>query len=267
MKNILISRWVLLSSLGLLAVACGRGVEADSAEDADESVSVTSSESALTTELSDEVTQPASTSTDQLASAAAARIATRFTPSGCVTSVVAGSKVTYTLTNCTGPYGLVSVSGTLVATYSRPSTNAGGVQVVITGSGIQANKATFDVNATVVASQNGSTKTANVTATSTGTGPRGVSLKRNGTYTVTFDSTTQCATVNGSWSTDVGAREATTTVTDYQRCKGTCAATGTIVHSTLRGATVTVAYNGTSAASWSTTGGRAGTVNLLCSPK
>lgn len=253
-----------LMSLSLFALACGAGTtEADSAEDADESVSVTSVESALTAEVSDEVAQPQSATADALATSAAGRVPTHFTPSGCAVAVQAGTKVTYTLTNCTGRYGLVSVSGTVVATYSRA--NGGAVKVVVTSTGLKANEATLDVNATVLASQTGTTKTAEVTSSASGTGSRGVTLTRNGTYPVTYDLETECITVNGSWKTGVGTRDSTTTVSNYARCKGACATSGSIVHEAVRGPIVTIAYSGASTAAWSTSGGRSGSLDLRCS--
>jgi hypothetical protein len=252
-----------LLSLALAAVGCGgSGVEAASAEDADESVSVTSTESALTSELSDEIAQPQSATTEQLATDAATRVPAAFTPQGCITSVRAGAKVTFTVVNCTGPYGLVNVSGTVVATYSRTSTGA--AQVVVTATGLTANTLTLDVNATAISTQVGSIKTANVTSASSGTGPRGITLTRDGTYTVTYDSATACITVNGAWQTDVGARTATTTVSNFARCKGACPTSGTLVHETVRGNTLTLTYSGGATAAWSTATGRSGSLNLIC---
>ena len=263
MHNTLISRAFLLS-LVVLALGCGGGdPEAVSAEDADESVTVTSTESALTAEVADEVAQPASSTADQLAATATARVPAHFTPSGCATAVQAGPKVTYTLTNCTGRYGLVSVTGTVVATYSRAG--AGGVAVQVTSTGLKANQATIDVNATVVSTQAGTVKTATVSSNATGTGPRGAALTRNGDYVVTYDEATECITVNGSWKTGSGARQSTTAVANYARCKGACPTSGSIVHDTSRGPVVTIVYSGQATATWSTSGGRTGTLNLICS--
>ena len=263
MRNSMISRGFLMS-LAIAAAGCvGASSDSAVAEDADESASVTSTESALTAELSDEVAQPMSATTEQLAADATVRVPKAFLPSSCVVAVQAGPKVTYTLTNCTGPFGLVTVSGTLVATYSR--TNSGAVQAVITGTGLKANKSTIDVNATVIATKSGSTKSADVTSSASGTGPRGIALSRDGQYTVTYDSETSCATVNGSWKTDVGSRSSSTTVTNYARCKGACPTSGTIVHDTPRNTSVTVTYSGAETAAWSTSAGRSGTVNLACS--
>ena len=249
--------------LSLSFLSCGRGEESDGAEDADESTAVTSSESALTSELSDEVAQPMSATPENLASTAATRVASHLRPPGCLTKTVNGATVASVMVDCTGPYGLVHVTGTLTAVYSRGT--AGAVQVVITGTGIKANSAVIDINATVNATQTNGIKRAEVVANSTGTGPRGGSLSREGTYTVTYDPTAECVTLDGSWTTKVSTRTATTVVAGYKRCKGTCpAAGGTIVHTQGRVMTVTMTYDGSAVASWATAGGRSGTVNLKC---
>lgn len=240
MINSFIFRAVVVS-VALMASSCG-GVsdDASSAEDADESVSVTSTESALTAELSDDLAQAQTTTGEQLAADAVKHVPARFTPSSCVTAVQSGATVTYTLTNCTGRFGLVSVSGIVVAKYSRVA--GGAVQVLVTSTGLKANRATIDVNATVTVTQAGATKTASVVSSASGTGPRGITVTRNGTYSVTYDTTSECATVNGTWATTSGARQSSTTVSNYARCKGACPTGGTIVHETARGASVTVTY-------------------------
>lgn len=256
-----LNRLVSLLLAATVVTACGRGSEADGAEDADESATVTSAESALTAELSDEVAQPVSATSDTLAQSAATRVPTRMTPSGCVVATQAGATVTYVLTNCTGPWGLVKVNGTLTAVYSRGQ--GGAVQVVITGTGIKANSATFNVNATVTATQAAGVKRAQVVSQSTGTGPRGAAIERNGSYTVTWDAATECITLDGTWETTVGLRTWNTAVTAFKKCAGACpAAGGSIVVSATR-LTVSLSYDGSATAQW-TANNRSGTVKLLC---
>ena len=247
-------------SLGLFG--CGRGEEADGAEDGDESAVVTSSESALTTELSDEVAQPMSATATDLATAASTRVASRVQPPSCLTTTVNGAEVTYVFNNCTGPYGMVNVTGTVKAVYSRAA--GGGVQVVLTGTGVKVNDATVDLNSTVKASQANGVKKADVVADSSGTGPRGNAFTRNGTYTVTYDTTSECVTLDGTWTTRAGVRTSTTTVAGYQRCKGACPKSGGTVTNTTGRTSVVLTYDGSATAQWSTSGGRSGTVNLQC---
>ncbi len=252
----------VLVSLSISSLGCGGGGESAAAEDADDSVNVTSNESALTAEMVDEVDQPDAATADQLAASAVTKVPAHFTPSSCVTAMQQGPKVTYTLTNCTGRYGLVSVTGVVTAVYSRAA--GGGVDVVLTSTGLKANQATLDVNATVRATEAGSVRTAKVDSTTKGTGPRGTTLTHDGDYTVVYDRTTECLTVNGTWSTGVGTKSSTTTVTNFARCKGACPTSGTIVHDTVRGSIVTVTYSGAATASWATSAGRSGTLSLMC---
>lgn len=255
--------WSLLFTMSLAVVGCGRGLESDTAEDADESAVVSSAESALTAELSDEAGQPASTTPEQLAMSAIARVGSRFKPQGCATATQTGATVVYTLTNCTGPFGLVKVNGTLTAVYSRAA--GGGVQVVITGTGVKANDATMDVNSTVIATQAAGVKKAQVTIDGNGTGPRGNSFTRKGAYTLTYDTQSECLTVDGTWQTGSARVGASTVVSGYKRCKGTCpAAGGSIVHTTVRNDVVTLSYDGTATAKYSSTGGRSGSLPLQC---
>lgn len=255
--------WWMLLTMSLAVVGCGRGVEADSAEDADESAVVSSSESALTAELSDEVAQPMSTTPEAMAMNAVTRIGSRMKPAGCATATQTGATVVYTLTNCTGPYGLVKVTGTLTAVYSRAA--GGGVNVVITGTGVKANNATMDINSTVVATQTAGVKKAQVTINGAGTGPRGNSINRNGAYTVTFDTTTECITIDGTWQTGTARLGASTVVAGYKRCKGTCpAGGGSIVHTSAKNEVVTLTYDGTATAKYASSGGRSGSVPLQC---
>ncbi len=264
MRRTLPFRLSLFAALAVLSTACGRLQELDDAEDADESVDVTSAESALTSTLSDEVSQPMSATATDMAMGAATRVGALLKPQGCATQAVNGATVTYTLTNCTGPYGLVKMNGVITAVYSRAA--GGGVQVVLSSTGFKANNATFDLAATVVATQSNGVRTAAVTADSKGTGARGVEVTRQGTYTVVYEPGAECIAVDGTWTTKSGGRTGTTNVVGYKRCKGECPkAGGRIVHTNgARPAnSVTVTYDGSAIAKWAV-GARSGTVNLRC---
>jgi hypothetical protein len=252
---------LLLSSLSLFA--CGRAAEIDDAEDADEAVSIATTESALSTTLTDDLAQPMSATAEDLAAAAEARVGSRLQPAGCVTSTRAGATVTYVFTNCTGPYGLVKLNGTVVAVYSpKPG---GVVQAVVTSTGFKANELTFDLNATVLASETNGVKKADVTVQAEGTGPRGGTVERQGAYVATYDAAAGCVTLDGAWQTKAGLRTSSTVMAGYKRCKGSCpAAGGTITHTGPQRVVTTLSYDGSAVASWSTSSGRSGTLNLRC---
>lgn len=252
-----------LACAGLLACA-GAPSDSELAEDADQALEATSLESALTSEVADETEQPTAVAA---AAAAAARLPARFQPSGCLTSALdeTKAKVVYTFNNCTGPYGLANVTGSISVVYSIAS--ASSVRAAVNSTGLKANGATLDVNATVVASKSGTTKSAEVTSNSSGTSTRGLSVSRQGTYTTIFDTATECLVIDGTWQTKAGVRTSTTTFVAYERCKGKCPADKSkIVHTaTPKGsAAVTLTYDGSAVAKWSTAAGRSGTVNLQC---
>lgn len=258
-------RRVAFLAAGLAALfSCGPTQEVTGAEDGDEAASVTSNESALTSELSDEASQPMSASAADLAASAGTRVASHLQPASCFTKTVTGSTVVFVLTDCTGPYGLVHLTGTLTAVYSRDAN--GGVDVTITGSGVKANGAVIDLDATVVATQTNGVRNATVTTHASGTGARGFALSREGTYELSYDPAAECLTLNGTWTTTVGLKTASTTIANYTRCKGTCpAAGGSLVHVARTGAAVTVTYDGSANASWASTNGKSGTIALTCS--
>ncbi|PZR06579.1 MAG: hypothetical protein DI536_29920 [Archangium gephyra] len=248
----------LLVPLCVLSLAACGG-ESDEAEAADESAAVSSTEAALTSELSDEV---GTTGTpEDLAAAAETRVKANMQPSSCLTTTTAGATTTYVFNNCTGRYGLVTMTGTVTATYSRPSSDV--VRVLIESTGFKANDATLNLKATVDATQQGSVKRAEIASETSGTGPRGNTVSREGDYTVTWDEATECITLDG---TTGSTRVTSTTVSGFRKCKAQCPSSGTIVHSGARGREVTLTYDGSANAAWSTSGGRSGTVALRCGP-
>ena len=201
---------------------------------------------------------------DQAAARIAANVALRWNPSGCATASASGSNVTVTLNDCTGPRGLVHVSGTLSLVVSIDANGS----VVVTGHSddLMVNKAdlTFDVTATY--SSSGTTHSLAVQTQGQGTGPLGNNIDHNGNYTISWDTSSQCGSIDGTWSTEFSNGVQTATRSNdvsVMRCAGGCP-TGTIVHHFLKGQTLTVTFDGTNVASWVTSGGRSGTVNLTC---
>src|SRR5262249_8177269 len=98
-----------------------------------------------------------------------------------------------------------------------------------------------------------------------GTGPLGNMITRTGNYTVGWDTAAGCLSLDGSWMTTVGARTWTTAVTSFRRCQNQCPSSGTIDYHGGFCAHVTLTFNGSAVAQWTTTNA-SGTVNLLCNP-
>lgn len=254
----------LIIPMALLA-GCG-GADTGSSSDASnagvalDSANTTSSESAMLV-ISTDATTPAMTP-PVAAGAAAAAAKTWFQPASCVTATAAANVVTYVLNDCTGPWGLVHTTGTVVVTYQI---QPGQVTASAVATGLSVNGATLNLNSQGVYTINGTTKALAVTTSGDGTGALGNHITRNGSYTVTWDSASLCATLDGSWSTEIAGATWSTSVTGFEQCKGLCPEKGTIAHTGgISKVTITVTFDGSAAAKWSTSRGASGTLNLLC---
>jgi hypothetical protein len=251
--------------LTLLAVAatgaCGR-LDADeiAAGEALDSAEVSQSEAALISTGVDDPGTPLAAG--DLAAAAVAGLAGRFRPSGCATVTRSGNMLTYVLADCTGRFGLVHVSGTLAATLSD---GADGVHAAVTGQGMRVNLATMDMDATAVLSDDGGKRKLVVSTRGEGVGPRGHVFTRDGSYTALRDPATSCVDVDGTWQLQVAGLQRTTTVSGLHSCDGLCPAAGAqIVHAGFRGRTITVVFDGSAVARWTSSTGRQGSVELAC---
>jgi hypothetical protein len=153
------------------------------------------------------------------------------------------------------------MTGTVTVTYS---VDALGIHSHSTATDFALNQSTLDIDATTTYTNSGGTRSLAVTTQSSGTGPLGHPLTRQGDYTVTWTAT--CHTLNGTWSTTVNGLTGSTTVTQVTRCGGACPANGGTVTQTHRnGVTVTITYDGTATAHWSA-GSKSGTIQLPCTP-
>jgi predicted small secreted protein len=249
--------------LGSSLVACtnrGGGADVDSAESAVDSSDSVGSESDLMAATMDgsEATGLVDLTPEQIAVRISANVAGRWA-SGCAKATANGTNVTITYTDCTGPRGLVHVTGELDVAISVSGTT---ITAHATSSDMQINRANLTIDATATYTVSGTTKTLTVATDGSGTGPRGNEIEHQGNYAITWDAATQCRTIDGHWQTDIGARERSNDVS-LTRCDGGCP-TGTVTHHFLLGASLTITFDGTATATWSTSTGRSGTVTLGC---
>jgi hypothetical protein len=182
----------------------------------------------------------------------------QYTPPACVTTTTSGVMVTAVFTDCTGPFGLVHVDGEL-AIEVRPS-SGGRITVVATAQDLAINSAVLDLDATAVYQSEGGITSVEVTTRTAGTGVLGNDVHHAGDYTVTWDAT--CAAIDGAWSTQAGDRARSTTAS-IERCRGACP-TGAVTRETLDDRTITLTFDGTSRATWTSSAGRSGSVPLAC---
>ena len=200
---------------------------------------------------------------EEVAIRIAANIGLRW-PSSCRTITTNGASITITYNDCTGPRGLVHVSGQLVLTVSVRLD--GTIIVHGTSGNLSVNDAHLVVDVDAAYSISGTNHTLAITTNGSSTGPRGNELDHVGEYTIAWDSASQCGSLSGSWATEatIDGRTATrTTSVDLQKCLGSCPI-GTIDRTYRTGATLTVTFDGTATAEWQTSTGRAGTITLQC---
>ena len=198
---------------------------------------------------------------DQVAAYMATHVGAELQPATCHSATTNGATDVFTYNECTGPRGLTHMTGTMTVTYS---VDVAGIHAHSTASAFVINQSTLDIDATATYTTTSATRNLAVTTQSSGTGPLGHTVTRQGNYTATWSAT--CHTLNGSWSTSSGGLTGTLTVAQVTRCGGHCPqAGGTVTHTKLSGVTVTITYDGTAVAHW-TSGSKSGTIQLSCIP-
>lgn len=209
---------------------------------------------------------PGAITGDEAANLAALRATKVFSPADCVQAKAEGNAVTYQLNRCWGPFKSHTLTGKVVAVYS---TSGGVLYAYLHADDLKVGKLiTLDIDseATLSMSPSDDTKVLTVETEGIGTGSRGNRIERKGNYTLTFRPTTRCMTFQGDFTTLAGARSAHTAITDYARCAGECpTAPGRIVYETSVGDySVTIQFDGTSQASWTSSDGASGQIDLFC---
>lgn len=205
----------------------------------------------------------AAATADEVAVRIAANIEARWAPNTCVDATATGATVHVVYTDCTGPRRMVHVTG---AIDYAVTVSLSGIVVHGTSDSMQVNGADLAIDATATYTRTGDDRQIVVHTEGTGIGPRGNTIDHTGDYTATWNPTTTCGSIAGHWQTDLsgarGAAERSNDV-DVERCASGCP-TGTVTHHSLNGASLTIQFDGTATAQWSTSVGGSGTVQLQC---
>lgn len=265
------SRWALLALVvGVAHFAAGAGCEKESpviadtdeqqtASDQTDSTDETSAEAVLAQALT--ASDPSAADGDALAASAVDSVDSEFDP-GCVVAVANKNVVTYTLTECTGPWGLLNVTGTVVATYAYLP--EGKISVALQGTGITVNNSVGDWKATVLRSQASNVRELEVNTDWKGYTADNRPTSRKGNYTSVLDFNAMCLSLDGAWNTKVGLVSWDTVVAGFQVCQGECPKDGGSVTWTAGARETVLLYDGSDVASWSNNNDKSGTVNLAC---
>lgn len=254
----------VLLPLGLLAGCGGGDANSDSASvsAALDSSGQTANESALL--MAATTGTESASSSNEAAAMAGAGAKTNWQPSTCVTATQNQNVVSYALNNCTGPYGLVHVTGTVVATYSADSS---GIHAALVTNNLMVNGATMTLNSSADYSVVGPQKSLTVHTSGSGTGGFGNTITRTGSFTLTWNDASQCGTIDGAWSTGLDNNTWSTSISNYAQCKDRCPTSGTLAHTGgLSHVTWTVTFDGSAQAKWASSRGTSGKFGLLCFP-
>jgi hypothetical protein len=257
----------LASISSLLVVGCARNPSESSASQAvDSSSSVESEGNVMMAAVDSSDMAVTALTSDQVAANIAAHVFGRWQPASCATvSQPSSTSVVIKLADCTGPRGLVHVTGELDLSVSVSV--AGVITVAATATALEVNRATLDINATATYSTSGASHVLTVQSMGTGTGALGNAIDHTGDYTLTWDATSQCGSVAGMWSTTItgasGATASRSETANVNRCASGCP-TGSVVRNMFDGATLTVTFDGSATAAWMLSTGASGTINLGC---
>jgi len=195
-----------------------------------------------------------------------------YYPAGCltVTSDPSSRGATYTFDHCSGPYGLLDVSGSVKVTATpAAATAAGATRLVLdfVGTGLKVNRATADWSAHAeIASTALGARTMSWRAQLSGVTVRGRAFTRTNQKTVAWTVGQECVLVNGSSDGNVTGRAIHTDVIHYSRCKGECPAAGSEIRITnaTNGKTVDIAYDGGRQATFTGPNGGQTQIVLAC---
>jgi len=253
---------------------------------------------------------------EQAAEQVAATAEATFEPEGCATAEHDQNVVVYTLAECIGRHGLGKVlhpdkgqchrhgmSGSFTLTFAEASK---GFAIDIVGSQVTGRKGAFGITGTAELSFEGSLRSLSVTTEGQGDGALGSMHTRHSHHLRTYDSETDCTTLDGQWRFVRMGEVRERTVSAYRQCGEGCPEAGGEMKGPARhrhrhrhggdgdkgghgdkggqGAKggqgergghgkgggsdvdVTVRFDGSAEAQWSSSDGQEGTFPLACEP-
>lgn len=205
----------------------------------------------------------------ELVAGVGANVPLRWTPSGCAHVTQPNSvALTIMFDDCSGPRGLVHVTGTLdlalIGWPAIPSFRA-------TSPTMSANGSTFTVNGTVSAGMGADEDVLHGDVDGVAVGPRGNELERRGGYSVTWPRDSECSSIAANTESDPnhmdGYEPHWFTSIGVTRCPGRCP-TGFVIRRFPNEAGLRLDMDGTPLAVWTSRGKRTdprdGTFVLAC---
>ncbi len=225
-----LTRTISLATLPLaLALAAGCAPRDDDEEAAAQSTTsaLQASQHGGLTEAAIDLDEGDAVEPERAAQAVAERPTKGLSPSGCATKTREGAKVTLVMKGCTGPHGKLTLDGTLVATFTRPSPDALHVELV-GGDDLRANGRDLGYRADADIRYEGALRRVTWHGQVSGVTKRGKSYERRTDLDIVADTASRCLDVAGtsrgtiaSWSVDV-------TIDRFRACEDQCPTSGQI---------------------------------------
>jgi hypothetical protein len=150
-----------------------------------------------------------------------------FLPAGCLVedSDVASKTNTYTFTDCTGPFGLLHLTGVVTAVWSAP--NADTLDVQLSAENFKVNAATISSwKATADVTASGDSRDMVWSASLSGTTGGGRAFTRTNNKDIRWTVGEACISISGTSQGTITGLDLDTTITSYSRCEGSCPAAG-----------------------------------------
>jgi hypothetical protein len=189
-----------------------------------------------------------------------------FLPAGClvVTEDTAKSSATYAFNGCTGPLGLVSLTGTVTVGWQLAPSQ---VTLNFAATGFQINRATIDSwQATAIITSNGSQRSMAWNAMLSGTTGSGRPFNRTNQKSVQWTVGVACLSASGQSSGDILGANLQTTVVTWQRCADSCPQAGSeiTVKNLDKGDSIDIQYDGGPTAELTLDGSKEVEIRLAC---
>ncbi len=182
---------------------------------------------------------------------------------GSVSSAQQDNTVTFSFDSCAGLYGMSEINGQATATYTVKLT---GLNVQLEAAEITINSMTLSLNSLAVISET-STGALEVAIDSAGSaeGPLGNTVDYEGESVVVIDESSECISLDGSWTVYGSRNQLAVAASEYQRCPSLCPQDGSELEVTWQGRKqrgVSIGFDGSDTASFQTDSGHTGSIPL-----
>ncbi len=193
-------------------------------------------------------------------------------PAGCLTRTKDATNprvVHLTFDHCTGPFGLVKVTGEEVVTFDKAAD--GKLVASFASVNLKANGKPLTHSATAEITVAGDERTVDWQGAWTRVNGKGLTVAHTSDLTIKVDRATRCRVENGTAKTTVGDREVDTTIEDVKLCPNAAGQegcpSGTVTHTAKKsGKVVTIEFDGSDQATITGPKGNAFEAQLVCTP-